>query len=327
MKNAILKLLKGNSEYLSGEEISNILGVSRTAIWKHIRTLKSEGYVIESQTKLGYLLLKVPDRMYPEEIKGYLKTAQIGGTILYEDTVDSTNITAKDIADQGFEEGTVVVAEMQTAGKGRLGRGWHSSYGTGIWMSVMVRPTIMPVDAPKITLLTAISVAQAIRQETGVSPGIKWPNDILIKGKKVCGILTEIKADMDLIHYIIVGIGINVNESEFSSDISNIATSLKMETGRDINRVKMAAAVLNNWEENYFEFLQRGFSRIKSAWREFSINLGQEVTVTTLKDTIQGRAIDIDDDGLLLVEDNRGTLHKIVAGDVSLRKGELNHEN
>jgi len=323
MKDAILKLLKSNnSKYLSGEEISNILGVSRTAIWKHIRTLKNEGYVIESQTNLGYFLSMVPDRLYAEEIKVYLKTAKIGGTVIYQDAVDSTNITAKDIAEKGFEEGTVVVAEMQTAGKGRLGRGWHSPYGTGIWMSVIVKPTIMPMDAPKITLLTAVSVAQAIRQEIGIKPGIKWPNDILMQGKKICGILTEIKADMDRIHYIIVGIGINVNVSEFSSDIRDIATSLKLETGIDINRAKMAAAVLNNWEENYLEFLQGDFSRIKSAWKEFSVNLGEEVTVTTLKDTIQGRAVDIDDDGMLLVEDNRGNIHKIVAGDVSLRKGE-----
>lgn len=327
MKDAILKLLKNNSEYLSGEEISNILGVSRTAIWKHIRTLKREGYGIESQTKLGYRLFRVPDRLYPEEIKEYLKTAKIGRIILYDETVDSTNITAKGIAEKGFEEGTVVVAEVQTAGKGRLGRGWHSPHGTGIWMSVMVKPTIIPMDAPKITLLTAVSVAQAVWQELGIKPGIKWPNDILMQGKKVCGILTEIKADMDRIHYIIVGIGINVNDHEFPSEIGEIATSLKMETGIDINRAKMAAAVLNNWEENYQEFLQRGFSRIKSVWKEYSVNLRAEVTVHTLKDTIQGRAVDIDDEGMLLVEDTGGTIHKIVAGDVSLRRGGAKHEN
>lgn len=326
MKDAILRMLKNNSAYLSGEEISNALGVSRTAIWKHMRTLKSEGYVIESQTKVGYRLLQVPDRLYPEEIKAYLKTAQIGQTIIYQDTVDSTNIKAKDVAEKSVADGTVVIAEMQTGGKGRLGRLWHSPHGTGIWMSILVKPDILPMDASKITLLTAVSVAQGIEQELGVRPGIKWPNDILIRGKKVCGILTELKADMDRVHYLIVGMGINVNDNEFPGDLTRIATSLKLETGIDINRAKMTAAILNSWEKNYFDFLQNGFSKIRSAWKEYSINLGAEVTVDTIKDVIQGIAVDIDHDGALLVEDQRGIVHQILAGDVSLRKSEINQE-
>lgn len=327
MKDAILKLLKSNRDYLSGEEISNVLGVSRTAIWKQMNTLRSAGYVIESQTKLGYRLLKVPDRLYPEEIKSHLKTAQIGRNIFYQDTLDSTNIKAKDIAEKSLTDGTVVVAERQTGGKGRLGRVWNSPHGTGIWMSVLVKPDILPMDASKITLLTAVSVAQGIEEVLGIRPGIKWPNDILIRGKKVCGILTEMKADMDRVHHLIVGIGINVNDNEFPADLSGIATSLKLETGIDINRAKMTAAILNSWEKNYFEFLQNGFSKVRSAWKDYSINLGVEVTVNTIKDVIQGIALDIDQDGALLVEDLRGIVHQILAGDVSLRKGEINHED
>ncbi|MGI6684323.1 MAG: biotin--[acetyl-CoA-carboxylase] ligase [Bacillota bacterium] len=327
MKNAILKLLKNSTDYLSGEEISSVLGVSRTAVWKHIRNLKNDGYIIESQTKLGYRLLKIPDRLYPEEIKEHLNTIKVGQVIFYYQSVNSTNISAKEIAEKGFKEGTLVVGEMQTEGKGRLGREWHSPYGTGIWMSLIVRPEIPPMDAPKITLLTAVSAAHAIWQETGLKPGIKWPNDILLHGKKLCGILTEIKADMDQIHYIIVGLGINVNDCEFPDDIRDIATSLKLETGNTMNRAKIAAAILNNWEENYQEFLHHGFSRIKSHWKDYSVNLGQEITVHTLKDTIQGRMVDIDDEGLLLVEDRAGIIHKIVAGDVSLRGEVKKHEN
>lgn len=319
MKAEILKLLKERNQYLSGEEISNLLGVSRTAIWKHMNTLKAEGYLIESQTNRGYRLLQVPDRLFPEEIKEYLHTEKIGRTIVYQETVNSTNLVAKEVAEKGFVEGTVAVSEMQTGGKGRLGRTWYAPFGTGIWMSMIVKPEIIPMDAPKITLLTAVSVAQAVRQETGIKPGIKWPNDLLINGKKICGILTEMKADMDRIHYVIIGIGINVNEEQFPADIRETATSLKLETGKAINRAGLAAVVLNKWEENYQDFLQGGFSRIKPRWKEYTVNLGADVTVNTLQGVIQGRAVDIDDEGMLLVEDSEGIMHKIVAGDVSLR--------
>ena len=327
MKNEILQLLKKSTGYLSGEEISASLGISRTAVWKHIRTLKNEGYIIDSQTKLVYALIQVPDRLYPEEIKAHLNTKKIGRQIFYFPSVSSTNTTAKEIAEKGFQEGTVVIGEMQTSGKGRLSRGWHSPFGTGIWMSLIVKPAIAPMDAAKITLLTAVSAAQAVKEECGLKPGIKWPNDLLFQGKKLCGILTEMKADMDQIHYIIVGIGINVNDTEFPEDIRDTATSLKLAAGKEINRIKLAAAVLNRWEVNYLEFLESGFSRIKSRWKEHAVNLGQPVTVYTLQETIRGRALDIDDEGMLLVQDQQGKIHKIVAGDVSLRNGGKENEN
>ncbi|HHT62992.1 MAG: biotin--[acetyl-CoA-carboxylase] ligase [Bacillota bacterium] len=325
MKEAILKLLKNSPGFLSGEEISSVLGVSRTAIWKHIRTLKKEGYIIESQTKQGYRLLKVPDRLYPEEIKEYLDTSFIGRNIYYYQSVNSTNMVAKDIAEKGFNEGTVVIGEMQTEGKGRLGRKWYSS-GTGVCMSIIVKPLIPPSDAPKLTLLTAVSVAQVIQQETGIKPGIKWPNDIFLHGKKLCGILTEMKADMDQIHYVIVGIGINVNDNSFPEDLRE-ATSLKLETGSDVNRLRITGMVLNKWEENYIEFLRHGFGSIRSVWKDYSVNLGRDVTVHTLQGILEGRVMDIDDEGLLLVQDNQGIIHKIVAGDVSLRKEGIGYEN
>ncbi|WP_148138028.1 biotin--[acetyl-CoA-carboxylase] ligase [Candidatus Formimonas warabiya] len=320
MKEKILRLLKSEDQYLSGEEISNLLGVSRTAVWKHINTLKTEGYVIESQTKLGYRLLGAPDRLYPEEIKDGLNTEYIGRNIDYHEAVDSTNQTAKEMAEREFAEGTVVVAEMQTAGKGRLGRKWNSPFGTGIWMSLIVRPPIAPPDAPKITLLTAVAVAEGIVHETGMKPGIKWPNDVLVNGKKVCGILTEMKADMDRIHYVVVGMGINVNDQNFPEEIRETATSLQIETGSRMNRARIAASILNDWEKNYQNFLSQGFAPVKDGWKNYAVNLGKEVSVTTFKETISGRAMDIDEDGMLLVKDATGKIHRIVAGDVSLRK-------
>ncbi len=320
MKEKILQLLKTRNDYLSGEEISNILGVSRTAIWKQINVLRNEGYVIESQTKSGYRLVQIPDRLYPEEIKEHLKTKCVGQNICYYQSVNSTNTTAKNMTEKEFAEGLVVITELQTSGKGRLGRQWHSPFGTGIWMSILAKPAIAPADAPQITLLSAVAVAEGITQEAGIKAEIKWPNDVTINGKKVCGILTEIKADMDRIHYIIVGIGINVNDLEFPDEIMKVATSLRIEQGKMLNRAKLAAAVLNFWELYYRDFLAHGFGRIKDQWKKYSVNSGKNVTVRTLKNTIEGIVLDIDDNGMLLVRDHEGVLHKIIAGDVSLRE-------
>lgn len=320
MKEKILQLLKDSQEYISGEEISNILGVSRTAIWKHINALKGEGYLIESQTKLGYRLIKTPDRLYPAEISGYLKTKWLGHNLVYNETIDSTNRIARELAEAGGDAGTVVLAEQQTAGRGRLGRQWHSPFGTGIWMSLILKPQISPEDAPKITLVTAVAVAQAFKELTDLQPGIKWPNDILFQGKKACGVLTELKADMDCIHYVIAGIGINVNDEIFPEEIQQIATSLRIESGSILERTKIVGAILNNIEHYYELWQQEGFESIRDTWKKYSINLNREVTINTLKDIIHGVAVDIDEDGLLLVKDAQGLIQRITAGDVSLRR-------
>ncbi|MCR6545293.1 biotin--[acetyl-CoA-carboxylase] ligase [Dehalobacterium formicoaceticum] len=319
MKNEVLRFLREQEEYLSGEEISRRLGISRTAVWKQINTLKKEGYEIASQTRIGYRLISVPDRLYPEEIQKQLRTNLVGRNMIYRERVDSTNILARQTGETGFVDGTVILAEEQTAGKGRLGRVWHSPMGTGINMSLLLRPAIPVSDAAKITLLTGAAVARGLEEITGLKIGIKWPNDLQIQGKKVSGILTEIKADMDQIHYLIVGIGINVNEQDFPEELRETATSLHMEVGRQVSRIETAAVVLNHWEEIYQRFLTQGFTVVREEWKQYAVTLGKEVHVRTINETIHGQALDIDEDGLLLVQDEDHQIHRIMAGDVTLR--------
>ncbi|MGI6678195.1 MAG: biotin--[acetyl-CoA-carboxylase] ligase [Dehalobacterium sp.] len=319
MKNQVLQFLKEQEDYLSGEEISRRLGISRTAVWKQINTLKKEGYEIASQTRLGYRLIHLPDRLYPAEIQDYLRTKLVGRNIIYRGSVDSTNNLARQTGESGFVDGTVIVAEEQVAGKGRLGRSWHAPFGTGISLSLLVRPAIPVVDAPKITLLTGVAVARGLEEITGLKTGIKWPNDLLIQGKKVSGILTEIKADMDQIHYLIVGIGINVNEPAFPEELQETATSLYLETGHIVSRVQIVAAVLNHWEKIYQTFLTQGFSALRDQWKKHAVTLGKDVSVRTINNRIFGRAVDIDEEGLLLVQDENHQIHRIIAGDVTLR--------
>jgi BirA family biotin operon repressor/biotin-[acetyl-CoA-carboxylase] ligase len=321
MRDKILSLLKKDPlSYLSGEDISNILGISRTAVWKHVNSLKEEGYVIDSITKLGYRLIRVPDRLYEAEISGFLDTESFGRNIVYFNKVDSTNIVARKLAEEGAEHGTVVVAEEQTAGRGRLGRNWKSSLGTGIWMTVIMRPQIIPAEAPKITLTSAVAVAEAISECSTLSPKIKWPNDIMINGKKVCGILTEIKADIDCIHYVVVGIGININQESFPDELAQTATSLRIEGEKTYERVKIAGMMLNQLEKWYLSLMDKGFGEIRDRWKEYSINLGRHVYVNNMKEAIEGIAVDIDQNGFLVVKDATGTVHTISAGDVTLRR-------
>ena len=320
MKNEILRLLKKQSSgYLSGEEISSLLGVSRTAVWKHIKTLKAEGYIIDSQTKNGYRLIQVPDCLYPAEVREYLSTRVLGRELFYLPSVSSTNREAREKAEIGALDGAVVLAETQTAGRGRLGREWYSPTQTGLWMSVILRPKIVPADAPKLTLTAAVAVAEAVMTETGLNPGIKWPNDILLNRKKVCGILTEMKADMDRVHYVIVGIGLNISQENYPEDIRDIATSLTLEAEKKFNRAKIAGAVLNSLEKYYFKLINDGFGAIRSEWKRHSVNLGHKVSVNTLGEVIKGIAEDIDENGLLVVKEIGGSIKKITAGDVTLR--------
>jgi len=319
MKDQVLALLKRSEDYLSGEAISRLLGVSRTAVWKQVNNLRDEGYRIDSQRNSGYRLTSVPDKLYPGEIQPSLHTAVLGREILHFETLDSTNRLARQEADKGCQEGTVVVAEEQTAGRGRLGRQWYSPKQSGIWMSVVLRPRIVPAEAPKITLVAAVAVAAALR-DAGFSPRIKWPNDLLLAGKKVCGIYTEMKADPDQVLYLVLGIGINVSEQSFPAELADTATSLRLASGTEtISRPAMAALVLDRLEEFYRLFLEQGFAGIRAEWKAYSLNLGRDVLVRTLQTVISGRAVDIDDQGMLLVAGDDGVLHRIAAGDVTLR--------
>lgn len=321
MRTRILQLLRQHQDgYLSGEDLSRLLTVSRTAIWKHIQSLKNEGYNIEAHPRLGYVLRQTPDLLLPEEIKASLATQVLGCSIHYFADVDSTNNAAKKLAAQGVAEGTIVVSEAQNTGRGRLARGWYSPAAKGIWFSIVLRPPFPPMEAPKCTLMAAVALTRAIRKTTQVPCGIKWPNDILWEGKKLVGILTEMSAEMDAINYVVIGMGINVNidQADFPEALQSIATSLLLATGHPVSRLELLGSILTELEQLYQQVVQVGFAPVLQEWRELSVTLGQAVNVLAPNEQYSGIAIDIDEDGALLVDTGKG-IRKVIAGDVSIR--------
>jgi len=323
MKIKILEELKANTgQSVSGEEISKRLGISRTAVWKHITKLRSEGYSIESQTNSGYKLLGSPDVLSPGELAPLLNTDFIGRNIICFESIASTNTYAKKAAEEPFAEGTVIIADEQTAGRGRLGRQWVSTKGKGIWMSIMLKPDILPADAPKLTIAAAYAVSKALAGCCQLDARIKWPNDIVVGGKKLCGILTEMSAEADEIKSVIVGIGINANldHEDFGPEVSGIATSIRLEKGSNVTRKTLVASVLNEFEEIYKVFIREG--SIKSLLEEYkskSAVLGKEIRVISKKEEIIGLAIDISEEGHLLIKLRDGTIKEIMSGEVSVR--------
>ena len=324
MRSRILELLRGaGGGFVSGEEIASRLGVSRTAVWKHIKELRETGYGITSQPRMGYSLMDAPDSLLPDEVRNGLGTRLIGRNMVYFDSIGSTNDEAKKRAAEGAPEGTVLVAEEQGMGKGRLERRFFSPKGKGIWFSVILRPKFLPQEAPKCTLLAAVSVAMAM-EKFGLRAGIKWPNDILYEGKKLVGILTEMSAEMDRINYVVIGTGINVNiaAEEFPDGIREVATSLSIMKGEPLSRVKFFQRVLEAMEELYTMASTQGFAPVMERWKEYSITLGQEVRVIGMGEnaSFSGIAADIDEDGALLVDTSEGR-RRVLAGDVSIRPG------
>lgn len=322
MRKRILEFLRANcTEPVSGEEISKQLEVSRTAIWKHIQALKSEGYEIESVPKKGYILREVPDRLFPNEILSHLKTKWLGHSICYEETVDSTNNVAKVLANNGCENGLLVVAEEQGAGKGRLSRGWISPYAKGIWFSVVLKPPFLPQEASKCTLLAAVAVVKAVNKLQGVNAVIKWPNDILLNGRKLVGILTEMNAEFGHINYVVIGTGVNTNgqPEDYPAEVRDLAVSVTDAAQEKFTRVELLADILKNMEDLYETAIAEGFAPVLDEWRKYSCTLGQEVKVIAPDTTYFGTALDIDEDGLLIVKKDDGTVDKVVAGDVSIR--------
>ncbi len=257
MDEQILKLLRENApEFLSGEEMSRQLGVTRTAIWKRVGILRHSGYTIEASRRLGYRLLQSPDLLSPAEVRPFLKTRWIGKTMHYFRTVDSTNVQAYQLALRGAGEGEIVVAESQEKGRGRLGRHWFSPAFRNLYLSVILRPKIPPHQAPLITLMAAVAAAEAIEKTSGLRPMIKWPNDLLIKGRKLAGLLNEIHSETDRVHFVILGIGVNLNTDEraFSKEIREFATSLKRETGKTVSRKVFLQHLLQTLEKWYDVF-------------------------------------------------------------------------
>lgn len=318
MKNKLLELLKKSDVYLSGEDIGTQLGVSRTAVWKYIKALRNEGYSIEAVTNKGYRLMPNDDVLSSMEVKMGLSTKIIGKEVLYFDTVDSTNNKLRLVALEGAEEGAVVIADEQLGGKGRRGHVWSSPKGTGLWMSVLLKPDITPQEAPRITLVAGLSVCQGINALLGINSGIKWPNDIIIDGKKVCGILTEMNAQIDNVEFVVVGIGVNVNTEVFPEELKDVAVSLSQMTGGKVKRSEVAAAIIERFEENYNKYTKEGFLAVKAEYEKSCITLKREVKVIA-KDSFNGRAIAINNDGELIVEKENGEQVTVFSGEVSVR--------
>ncbi len=322
MRSRILELLrKAGEAYMSGEEIAGKLGVSRTAVWKHVKELREAGYKIKSRSRSGYTLEETPDCLLPGEIKNGLRTRFVGKDIVFFEEVDSTNRVAKQLAQKGAAAGAVVVAEAQGKGRGRLERPYFSPAGKGIWFSVILRPHILPQEAPKCTLLAAVAVAMAMKR-FGLKAEIKWPNDILHEGKKLTGILTEMSAELDRVNYIVIGTGVNVNmeEKDFPEELRGKATSLAIMKGEKLPRVAFFQAVLEALDELCTVLEEEGFAPIVARWREYAVTLGQDVHVigVTGRGSFDGRAVDIDEEGALLVETADG-VRRVLAGDVSIR--------
>ena len=322
MKTRVIEVLKKNSgEFVSGQLLSEQLQVSRTSICKYINALKEDGYDIESISRRGHRLIDCPDILTREEIAEHLHTRMIGKTICYFDQIGSTNKKAKEIAAAGDGHGTVVISEEQTEGRGRLGRNWSSPKRKGIWMSILVRPDIIPTDATKMTQITAASIYKAL-SDMKIETQIKWPNDIILNEKKVCGILTEMSSEMMQINYMVIGIGINVNQNQedIPDDIREKATSLKIETGKDVDRKELVGRILNHFEYFYDDFVIRGdISEALEICTDKSILIGKKIRVIRKQETLEREAIGLTEEGELVVKDEHGNTSVVVSGEVSVR--------
>lgn len=296
-------LLKDNTIFLSGEEISRLVGVSRAAIWKHIEELRNKGYQIDAKPRKGYRLIYRPDRVAAEEIQNELQTLSFGRQVRYEPVAKSTQILAHQWARAGAVEGSLVIADEQQEGKGRLGRKWHSPPKAGVWMSLVLRPPIPIQQASHLTLLASVGVSTAIINLANLPIQIKWPNDLLIHEKKVCGILTELRGDQDKIDYMILGIGINVNQqaNQFPAELREIATSLAIESNQIFSRAHLIAAVMKQLEHYYHLYLKQGFEPIRNKWESLSNLIGKKITAKTPQKEVVGVAESLGMDGSLLV--------------------------
>lgn len=319
MKAKILELLRSTDGFVSGQELCNIFGVSRTAVWKAVKSLRAAGYEIDAVPNKGYRLQTAADVMYKPELQSLLQTTWVGQEIHYFDTTDSTNNKAKELADKGSPNGTVVVADRQEAGKGRRGRSWESPANVGIFMTILLKPEIDPNHASMLTLVAALSVAEGIREVTEADVGIKWPNDIVLNGKKICGILTEMDAQFDYINSIVIGIGINVHNETFPEEIAHIASSLQMECGKRFHRAAIIAKILEYFEKYYEIFIQtEDLSELLTGYNRLLVNRGAEVRILDPKAPFEGRAVGITRKGELIV-DTWEARRLVSSGEVSVR--------
>ena len=319
-KTEVLQLLRDSKDYVSGQQICESFGISRTAVWKIINQLKEEGYEIEAVQNKGYHLTVAPDVLSLSELQSRMKTKMAGAHLLYFDVIDSTNIEAKKQAENGAPEGLLVVADKQEAGKGRRGRSWESPAGANIFMTILLRPSFSPEKASMVTLVMALSVAQAIAETSDMDVKIKWPNDIVIRKKKVVGILTELTMETDYIQYLVCGVGINVNQTEFPEAIRESATSLYLEGGKKINRAGLIEKTMEYFEENYGIFCEtENMAGLIEAYNKLLVNKEAQVRVLDPKGEYDGLSHGINELGELIVEKEDGSVENVYAGEVSVR--------
>jgi len=315
----ILELFKKKKDsYLSGEEVSHSLGISRQALWKHIEKLRDTGYIIDAVPHLGYKLMRVPDKILTPEVTWNLKTKIMGKEIYSHESVGSTNDIAYRMALEGAGEGIVVIAEEQTRGRGRLGRKWASPSGYGVYLSCVLRPDISPLEVSTITLVGGVSAAKAIRVFTGLEALVRWPNDILISDRKAGGILTELQAETDKVNFVILGIGININTPR--NLLPGDSTSLREESRNKsaFSRVDFIKLFLRSFEDRYIMFKEKGFSPLMGELKSYSCTLGRDVNIATGGNKkISGKAIDIDENGALVVKLQNGKQKIFFSGDVT----------
>lgn len=319
-KTEVLQLLRGSGNYVSGQQICESFGISRTAVWKIINQLKEEGYEIEAVQNKGYHLAAVPDVLSLSELQSRIKTKMAGSHLLYFDVTGSTNAEAKKQAENNAPEGLLVVADKQEAGRGRRGKSWESPAGANIFMTLLLRPHFSPGKASMVTLVMAVSVAQGIADVSGLEAKIKWPNDIVIGKKKAVGILTELTMETDYIQHLVCGVGINVNQTDFPDEIKETATSLYLSGGKKINRAGLIQSIMEHFEENYQIFCQtEDMSGLLEAYNGILVNREAEVRVLDPKGEYEGLSHGINELGELMVEKKDGSVENVYAGEVSVR--------
>lgn len=316
----IIKLLKAaGSCFISGQSISNGLGISRTAIWKHIKNLREMGYSIEASPSKGYRLADIATAHFNEiEVSYNLSTEFVGRKIYFYHEIDSTNIKAFELGRSATPEGTVIIADTQAKGKGRIGRRWESPAGVNLYTSIILRPDIPPQSAHNLTFVSAVAVAEAISLYSPIRPVVKWPNDILLDSKKVAGILMEMDSEIDRVHFVVAGIGVNLNMTEamLPDFLRPIATSVCEKKGGAVNRAEFAGCLYASIEKWYKIYLNQGFTPVLEEWKRYFGSEGKRVRVVSFTNTFEGICMGVDSDGALLVKNSKGVVERVISGDV-----------
>lgn len=316
---ALLTLLADNAMIvISGAKIAREIGVARSTVWRWTQKLRALGVNVKAHPRSGYRIEKVPDVLAPNLLRRRLRNSVFAKRIYHFFKVDSTNTVALHLGHAGEPHGAVILAEEQTAGRGRVGRSWHSEKSSGIYLTVLLRPRISPVQAPLVTLLAGLAARDSVEEQTASQPDLRWPNDLLLNGKKFCGILTEMHAEPDHVHFVIVGIGLNVNHSRMPTELERIATSLRMESGRSHSRLELLTKLLRHLERYYNQFLAEGAAPILARFAEVSSYArGKRVQISTATETFVGTTVGLEPNGLLRVERDDGRTQVVISGDVA----------